>query len=80
MAAHDAVPVAIVLPVELVLEVRGDLLGGVHLLQCILGNREYLGLDVRTNVLILDDWLQFLALPHAFCLSYLKYVYKFQIC
>lgn len=65
--AHEAVPVAIVFPVELVLQMGGDLLVGVHLLQRILRDRDDLLLQLLADVLDLDDGLSFVHLSrHGF--------------
>ncbi len=36
--ADEGVPVSVVLPVEFVFEVGGDLLYGVHLIECVFGD------------------------------------------
>jgi hypothetical protein len=64
--AHEDMPVAVVLAVEFVLDVRGDLLNGVHLVQGVLGNRQNLSLHVRTHLLRLYHRPRLLHLRHQF--------------
>lgn len=53
VSADERVPVAIVLSVEFVLEVGGDLLNRVHFVEGVLGDRQNLRLHLRADVLAL---------------------------
>ena len=53
--ADEGVPVAIVLSVEFVLEVGRDLLNGVHFVESVLGDCQYLCLHLGADVLALYD-------------------------
>jgi hypothetical protein len=55
VSADECVPVAIVLSVEFVLEVGGDLLNCVHFVEGVLGDGQNLRLHLRTDVLALYD-------------------------
>jgi hypothetical protein len=54
ISADEGVPVSIVFTVEFVLQVGGDLLNGMHLLEGVFGYRKYFGLHLRADVLRLD--------------------------
>lgn len=64
--ADEGVPVPVVLAVQLILEVRGDLLDGVHLVQRVLRDCQNLGLHLRTDVLPLNHRLLLPRLSHQF--------------
>ena len=57
--SNEAVPVTIVLAVQLVLQVGSDLLVGVHLVQRVLSGIDDFLLELLRDVLNLDDWLHF---------------------
>ena len=60
--ADKGVPISVVLPVQLIFEVGGDLLDGMHLVQGISGYSQYLALKLGGYVFGLD---------HRFALAYL---------
>ena len=64
VTAYEAVPVAIVFTVELIFEMGGDFLGGVHFFESVLGHGDDFCFHFRADVFVLDDRLHFLALSH----------------
>ena len=64
-------PVPVVFSVELVLEMGGDLLGGVHLVQGVFGDTQYFCLQLGRYVLALDHRLVLTHLSHAVSKNYL---------
>ena len=62
---HEAMPISIVLTIQLVLQVGGDFLDGVHLVQGVLGDQDNLGFHFRVDIFNLDDGLTFPEISHS---------------
>jgi len=74
--ANKTMPVAIIFTIELIFEVRRNLLNSVHFLKSVFGYRQYFSLHFRGYIFVFYHRLQIFPLPHYFFQIIMKFQFS----